>query len=90
MIQVPSAGWRLLACPNGAFPEWIVVVGLVSGVAVGRWLLAVGVFVSLKVRSRCGESEARRQGCDSKAHGSAKKCNLRKMLKKHMTGTNEK
>ena len=26
MIQLPGVGWKLLACQNGASPDWIIVV----------------------------------------------------------------
>ena len=34
MLQLPRVGWRLLACENGASPDWIIVV-------VVEWLIIV-------------------------------------------------
>ena len=36
MIQLPRMGWRLLACQNGASPDWIVDV-VVMDAALLRW-----------------------------------------------------
>ena len=36
MIQLPRMGWRLLACQNGASPDWIIDV-VVMDAALMRW-----------------------------------------------------
>ena len=35
MIQLPRVGWKLLACANGASPDWIIVVAAAADV---EWL----------------------------------------------------
>ena len=46
MIQLTRVGLRLLACSNGASPDWIIVVGVVVVVVVVVVAAAVAVLLS--------------------------------------------